>query len=74
MQVCSASMTTPTPSGFELALQVVRDLAGQPFLGLYPSGVVVDRAGELGQPDDPLAGQVADVRHPDEREHVVLAQ
>ena len=28
MQVCSASMTTPTPRGCELVLQVVGDLAG----------------------------------------------
>jgi hypothetical protein len=33
-----------------------------------------DDAPELAQPDDPLAGQVADVRHPMKREQVVHAQ
>ena len=58
----------------ELALQVVGDLAGQPLLGLHPAGVEVDGAGQLGQPDDALAREVADVGDADERQHVVLAQ
>ena len=58
----------------ELLAQVVGDLAGEPFLGLHPAGEVVDGARQLGQPDDPVGGQVADVRDTHERQHVVLAQ
>ena len=74
MQVCSASMTTPDAARRELALQVVGDPLGQPLLGLHAAGVEVDQPGELGEPEDALPGQVPDVRHPDERQHVVLAQ
>ena len=45
----------------ELALQPAGDLRGQPLLDLQRAGEVVDHPRELGQPDDPLAGQVADV-------------
>ena len=48
--------------GRELALQPVGDLRRQPLLDLQRAGEVVDDAGELRQPDDPLAGEVADVR------------
>jgi hypothetical protein len=35
---------------------------------------VPDQAGQLGQPEDALAGQVADVRDAGEQQHVMLAQ
>ena len=53
--------------------QAVADLFGQPFLGLRPGGEVLHQAGQLGQAEDPLARQVADVRDPGEGQQVVLA-
>ena len=58
----------------ELALEPARDLRGQPLLDLQRAGEELDHAGELRQADDPLAGQVADVRDADERQQVVLAE
>ena len=74
MQVCSASMTTPTPRGLELVLQVVGDAFGESFLGLGSAGVKVDHPGELRETEDAVAGQVADVGDADEGQHVVLAE
>jgi hypothetical protein len=66
MQLCSASMTTPTPAGSRLS-------CSQPFLHLRAGGKVPDDAGQLGQPEDPFARQIPDVRDAGEREQVVLA-
>ena len=66
-------MTTPTPRGLQVGLQPVGDLLGQPLLDLRAAGEQLDHPGELGQPEDPLAGQVPDVRDADERQQVVLA-
>ena len=74
MHRCSASSTTPTPDGRELALQPVGDLRRQPLLDLDRPGEVLDDPRELGQADDPLAREVGDVRDADEREQVVLTQ
>ena len=57
----------------EVGLQPVGDLLGQPLLDLRAAGEQLDDPGELRQPEDPLAGQVADVRDADERQQVVLA-
>ena len=73
MHMCSASITTPTPRGCSCVLQPVGDLPGQPLLYLRPAGEQLDHPGQLGQAQDPLARQVADVCDADERQHVVLA-
>src|SRR3954447_10811065 len=56
----------------QLVVEPVRDLGGQALLHLQGAGEVLDDAGELGQPDDPLTGQVADVGDAHERQQVVL--
>ena len=58
----------------ERGLEVVGDLLGEALLGLGPSAEEVDEPGQLGQAEDPLAGQVADGGDADEGQHVVLAQ
>ena len=50
------------------------DLGGQALLDLQAAGEQVDDAGELRQPQDALAGQVADVRDAVERQQVVLEE
>ena len=57
----------------QVPVQVLGDLLGQPLLGLGPVSVELDEAGQLGQPEDPVGGQVPQVGHTDERQHVVLA-
>jgi hypothetical protein len=74
MHMCSASTTTPTPFGSELTLEPVGDLRRQPLLDLEMAAEELDHTTELAEPDDPLARQIADVRHPLEREQVVHAQ
>lgn len=73
MQVCSASITTPTP-GVKIRVEALGDLHGQPLLGLRPGGKVLHQAGQFGQPEDALPGQVADVRDAGEEQHVMLAE
>ncbi len=58
MHRCSASMTTPTPLGTQVAGQPVGDLLGEPLLHLRPVGEQFHHAGELGQAEDALAGQI----------------
>ena len=53
--------------------QALGDLLGQPLLDLRPGGEVLDQTGQLGQPDDALARQVADVGEAGERQQVMLA-
>ena len=74
MQRCSASSTTPTPLGCELVLEPVGDLLGQPLLHLQAAGEQLDDPGELRQPEDAVAREVADVGDALEREQVVLAE
>ena len=74
MHRCSASSTTPTPSGSELRVEVVGDLDGEPLLQLESPREVLDDPGELGQPEQAGRGEVADVRDSAEREEVVGAQ
>ena len=74
MHRCSASSTTPTPCGRELGLEPAGDLRREALLHLQEAGEVLHHAGQLGQPDDAVAGQVADVRDARERQEVVLAE
>ena len=59
----------------QLAHQRVGDLRGQPFLHLRAFGIQIDKPRDLRKPGDPavLAWDVPDVRHPVERNKVVLA-
>jgi hypothetical protein len=72
MQVCSACRTTPTPAGLEMVVQPLGDLLGEPLLHLWRAGEVLDQPGELGQPQDPVARQVAQAGDAGEWQHVVL--
>ncbi len=74
MHWCTASMTTPTPRGFSTPCDAVRDLRGQLFLHLEAPRVRVDHARELGDADDLVGRQIADVRAADDRRHVMLAE
>ena len=74
MHWCSASITTPTPLGAQVILEPVGDLLGQPLLHLQVTREQLHHAGQLRQPENAFAGQVADVRDALERQHVVLAQ
>jgi hypothetical protein len=60
--------------GGKVLLQPVRDLNGKPLLHLEVPGEQLNHARQLGQTEDALTGQVADVSDPGERQHVVLAQ
>ena len=60
--------------GVELRVEVLGDLHGQPLLSLGPGREVLDQAGQFGQPEDALPGQVADVRDAREEQHVMLAE
>ena len=57
-------------SASSMALTISRSEA---LLRLQPLGEGVDRAGELGQADDALGREIADMRPADEGHHVVLA-
>ena len=59
--------------GFQVLLQPVGDLFGEPFLHLGPASEVLDDPGQFGQPQDAPAGQVADVGGAGERQQVVFA-
>ena len=76
MHRCSASTTTITPRGIQLAHQRIRDLRGQPLLHLRPLRVQVDQPGDFRQPGDAAVHtrDVADVGHPVERHQMVLAR
>ena len=54
--------------------QPVGDLVGHPLLHAEPPRRHPDQPGQLADPDDLLVGDVPDVRPPEERQHVVLAQ
>ena len=72
-QVLGLDDHTDTARG-QVLLQPVGHLLGQPLLDLQVAGEQLEHPGELRQAQDPLAGQVADVRHPGEGQQVVLAQ
>src|SRR5829696_2145210 len=54
--------------GLELTLEPVGDLSRKPFLDLEIAAEELDDTAELAEPDDPVARQIADVRHALERE------
>jgi hypothetical protein len=62
------------PLGFQFTIQPVGDLLGEPFLHLRSGREVLDHSGELGQPEDAVVGQVADVGDAGERQQVMLAE
>jgi hypothetical protein len=72
-QVLGLDDHTDTARG-QVLLQPVGHLLGQPLLDLQVAGEQLEHPGELREAEDPLAGQVADVRHPGEGQQVVLAQ
>ena len=55
-------------------LQAVFDLGGEPFLKLQPTGIALHHARDLAQSHDGAVRDVADVRLPEERQQMVLAQ
>jgi hypothetical protein len=55
-------------------LKPVGDLGRQPFLNLKIAAEELDNTAKLAEPDDPLAGQIADVGHARERQQVVRAE
>ena len=63
----------PYPPGPEPGGQALGDLLGLPLLNLRPGREMLHQPGQLGQPDDALAGQIADVRQAGERQQVMLA-
>ena len=73
MQPWLASITTATPSGFEILPDAVGDLRGQPLLHLQPARKGLQHARELGDADDMVARQIGDMRLADDRRHVMLA-
>ena len=60
--------------GLEHRHQPVGDLVGHPLLHAEPPRRDPDQPGQLADPDDLLVGDVPDVRPPEERQDVVLAQ
>jgi hypothetical protein len=72
-QVLGLEQDTDAP-GLQLALQPAGDLGGQALLDLQVAGEQLDDAAELAQADDPLPGQVADVRDPVKGQQMVHAQ
>src|SRR6476646_4703364 len=61
-------------AGLQVHLQPVGDLSGESFLYLQPRCELVDDAGELGESEDPLAGEVGDVRDAVKWQQVVFAE
>ena len=75
MHMCSASSTTPTPLRLEVLVEPARDLRREPLLHLEVAREQVDDAGELREPDDPLARAGSRRgRRPTNGQQVVLAQ
>ena len=60
--------------GLEHRDQPVGDLVGHPLLHAEPPCRDADQPRQLADPDDLLVGDIPDVRPPEERQHVVLAQ
>jgi hypothetical protein len=58
----------------QAVVEPVGDLLGQALLHLQVACEQLDHARQLGEADDPVARQVADVRDAVEREHVVHAE
>src|SRR5579871_4324952 len=60
-------------SRLEHTIQGIGDLRRHSLLNLHASRVDLDDPGQFGDADNPLVGQVAEMRPPDDRRHVVLA-
>ena len=73
MHWCWASMTTATPLGSSTLWMHVGDLGVHLFLHLQAAGVGFDDAGELGDADDAVRRQIADMRLADDRRQMVFA-
>jgi hypothetical protein len=54
--------------GMKVSVEPVRNLFGQPFLHLRATREVFDDPRQLGQPENALPGQVANVGDADERQ------
>ena len=57
----------------QVVVEPVGDLLGEAFLHLGAVGEEFHHAGEFGQSENAVAGQVSDVRDADERQQVMLA-
>ena len=73
MQPWRPSMTTATPVWLKRAIQGVSDLRCNSLLNLQTPGIGLDDPCQLGDTDDSVARQIADMGPPDDRRHVVLA-
>ncbi len=59
--------------GVKTGSQALGDLLGQPLLDRGLAAKMLNQPGQLGQQDDALAGQVADVREAGELQQMMLA-
>ncbi len=59
---CAASMTTPTPRGSSTSWMVSAICDSQGLLDLHPLGEHLDKARQLGTPDDAVCRHVTDMR------------
>jgi hypothetical protein len=64
----------PDALGLELVVEPVGHLLGEPLLDLEASGEMRHDPGQLGQPEDPVPGEVSDVGHALEGKQVMLAK
>src|SRR5664279_1050498 len=58
--------------GRKVGVEMVGDLLGQTFLGLWPVGELLHHPRQLRQTDDPRVREVAHMGHPGERQKVVF--
>src|SRR5215471_4552993 len=59
--------------GLEDPLQGIGNLCRDPLLNLKPLGIDLDEPRQLGNPDHPVVRDIADMRPPDDRRHMVFA-
>jgi hypothetical protein len=72
MQVCSGLQHDTDPARLKVLVQPLSDLLGEPLLHLWRGGEVLHQPGQLGQPQAPIAWQVAQVGDAREGQHVVF--
>jgi hypothetical protein len=73
MHSWAASTTTPTPKAFEHAAQAFRNLGRHFFLNLKTLCIDVDKASELRDSNNAIAGKIANVDAADDRRHMMFA-